>query len=116
MDNEVFLRIKNVTDEDIVIDEISISPAHLTLSVDHEIRSLVSAMVSEFNQIVVGPLGERLLILITAVTEGNSAELEDVSITATWRGTRRPLPWKRHVRIQTTVAAIKKLRTATTAS
>jgi hypothetical protein len=115
LDNEVYLRIKNVTDEDIVIDEISINPAHLTLSIDNEIRSLVSAMVSGFNQIVVGPLGERLLILITTVTEGSSSEFEEVCIMATWRGTRRPWPWKRHVRIRTSVAAIRKLRTATAA-
>jgi hypothetical protein len=114
-ENDVFLRIKNVSDEDIVVDDVSIGPAHLTLSVDNEIRSLVSAMVSEVHPIVVGPFGERLLILITTVVEGSPAELEPVSITATWRGTRRPWPWKRHVRIQTSVTEVRRLRSATAA-
>jgi hypothetical protein len=75
-DNDVYVRIKNVADEDIVIDDISIAPAHLTLSVDGEIHSMVSAMINEFNQVVVGPLGERLLILIIRSTEGSPEELE----------------------------------------
>jgi hypothetical protein len=114
-ENDVYLRIKNVTDEDIVIDDVSISPAHLALSVDGEIHSLVSAMIIEVHPIAIGPFGERLLILITRTTDGSAAEFDPVSIVATWRGTRRPWPWKRHVRIQTSVAAIRKLRSATAA-
>jgi hypothetical protein len=110
VDNDIYLRIKNVSDEDIIIDEISISPPHLTFSVDGEVCSIAKAVLREFNQIVVGPLGERLLILI--ITQSEHAP---VTITATWRGTRRPWPWKRHVKIHTTVAFIAKLKSATAA-
>jgi hypothetical protein len=60
-ENDVYLRIKNVTDEDIVIDEISITPPHFTLAVDTEFDSMVRAISAEFNPVVVGPLGERLV-------------------------------------------------------
>lgn len=112
VENDIYLRIKNVTDEDIVIDEISISPALLTFSVDGEVRSIAKAVIRDFNQIMVGPLAERLLILIRTP---NSQQSEDtpVTITATWRGTRRPWPWKRHVKIKTTIAFIELLKSAT---
>jgi hypothetical protein len=112
VENDIYLRIKNVSDEDIVIDEISITPPHLTFSVDGEVRSIAEAIVRDFNQIVVGSLAERLLILIVTSNDQQS-EYIPVTISATWRGTRRPWPWKRHVRIRTTVASIAKLKSAT---
>jgi hypothetical protein len=112
-ENDVYIRIKNPTDEDIIIDNISIVPGHLTLATGNDTHAIVRAMVSEFNLIVVRPYLERLLVLIVRLHEGNPAETENVTITATWRGTRRPWPWKRHVRIRTTVAQIRKLKSAT---
>jgi hypothetical protein len=113
VENDIYVRIKNVSDEDIIIDEISISPALLTFSVDGEVRSIARAIIRDFNQIVVAPFAERLLILIPTPSRQQSEEQVSVTITATRRATRRPWPWKRRATIKTTLAIIGMLKSAT---
>ena len=46
-ENRLFLRVKNVLDEDIVIEDWQITPPLLSLSTDHSIRALVAARIKK---------------------------------------------------------------------
>ena len=108
------LRIKNTTDEDLVIDGISFDPKYFTLAVDDGIRSSIVSSIrrrGEFDPIVVGPRGERLLRLIFTENHQQGAS-DSVAVVATWNNTRRPWPWKRHVRIRTSLTSINLLKSA----
>jgi hypothetical protein len=86
-DYAVQLRIKNVIDEAILIDEISVSPAVFGWMPPADASPTV----------VIKPLEEVLLRMMLFRDFEKLAEKALVTITVAWRTTRRPWPFKRTV-------------------
>ena len=57
-DNYLFLRVKNVLDEDVVIENWSISPGLVGLSTDTSVRALAGAMLHDVPATILPPLEE----------------------------------------------------------
>jgi hypothetical protein len=111
-DNYLFLRIKNVLDEDIVIENWRVEPPNLIgLSTDHSVRAIAGAMVGEIPMAILSPLSE---LNFTLIILGGGMEGPNVPITvsAVWNNTRRPWPFRRTVKIRTTVARLNDLKGA----
>jgi hypothetical protein len=106
------LLIKNVMDEDLIIDSIVSTPSYLTPALDRQLESIVRAAAGEFDRpLIVEPLGECTLpLVIQKRSDGN--ENAPVKIVATWRATRRRWFWKGTVTITTSVAQVKELEAA----
>jgi hypothetical protein len=111
--NYVYLRFKNVVDEDLIIDDIVATPPHLAPALDRELDSMVRAAAhAGFGLLTIGPLNERKLPLLFTRPRADEKENEPVKITATWRTTRRRWPWKRTATIVTSGAEVKRLQEA----
>jgi hypothetical protein len=86
-DYAVQLRIKNVTDEAVLIDEITVSPAVFGWT----------PAAGASPTVVIKPLEEILLRMMLFRDFEKLAEKALVTITISWRTTRRPWPFKRTV-------------------
>ena len=93
-DYAVQLRIKNVIDEAILIDEIRVSPAVFGWTPPADASPTV----------VIKPLEEVLLRMMLFRDFEKLAEKALVTITVAWRTTRKPWPLKRTV--STRIAAV----------
>jgi len=111
-DNYLFLRIKNVLDEDIVIENWRVTPSELVgLSTDVSVRAIVQARLGPIPLAIVPPLGELRLNLIETGLATAKKE-EQITISAAWNTTRHLWPFQRHVKIKTTVARLLDLKGA----
>jgi hypothetical protein len=110
-ENYLHVRIMNVLDEDLVVESFSIAPPIVGLAEDHGVRAITAAQIQDVRPLVLPPRGEAtyVLVILGAATDRDS---DRIVISAKWRATRRSWPWKRTVRIHTTVADLKKLKAA----
>jgi hypothetical protein len=112
-DKDVFLRIKNVVDETIVIRKLMMTPAVAGFAPGDSLRDTISGVLSAASGrdfLVIDPLKDRELGLI--LIEEKLKQLADeyeLVISATWANTRRPLPFKRTLRLKTSVCDRKEL-------
>jgi hypothetical protein len=110
-DNDLFLRVKNVLDEDIVIEKWGMSPAFVGLSKDDSFRAVFEAAIGNTPIAILPPLGElRLRLIILGAATGR--ENEPITISAQWNNTRRPWPFRRTLKIKTTVTRLHALKGA----
>jgi hypothetical protein len=110
-DNDLFLRVKNVLDEDVVIENWDVSPKLVGLSTDQSMRAIVEAATGNISTAILPPLGEltlRLIILGAATGRENVP----ITISAEWNNTRRPWPFRRTLKIKTTAARLHELKGA----
>src|SRR5262249_8129392 len=108
---QVYPRIKNVMDEDLIIDSIDSKPQYISPALDHQLESIVRAAAGQFDLLTIEPHGEAKLPLVVHV-RSNGDEGASVKIVTTWRGTRRRWPWKRTSVIETSVAELRSLERA----
>ena len=112
-DNYLFLRVKNVLDEDVVIENWAISPAILGLSTDTSVRAIAGAVLGTISTAILPPLGELKLVLLV-LGEATDRKTETVTISADWNTTRHPWLFRRCVKIKVTVARLEELKGART--
>jgi DNA polymerase III delta subunit len=110
-DNYLFLYIKNILDEDIVVDNWKITPALVGLSVDHSIRSILKAQLSEIPLAILRSQVSLMLLLLILPAATNQHN-ETVTISAQWASTGKPWPFRRRIKIKTTVARLMELQAA----
>ena len=110
-DNYLFLRIKNILDEDIVVENWVIRPKIIGLSTDTSIRSIVEAQVGNIPTVILPPFSELKLKLIILGAATNRQH-DVITIAAQWDTTRKPWPFPRHIRLKTTVARLEALKGA----
>lgn len=110
-DNYLHLRIKNVRDEDIVIENWKITPSIVGLATDPSVRAIAAAQIKDTPRAIVPPTGSLtlLLIILGAATDRDNDKIE---ISAEWISTQRPWPFRRRVKIKTTVAKLKEWKAA----
>ena len=105
------LVLKNVTEESIVIDEISVTPRVLQVSMADDLRSTIKAVVAGEKGVsgdsktyfVISAEGERRLPLVFLSQFKESPKNKKITITCGYRNTRRPLPFSRFVKVKTTI-------------
>jgi hypothetical protein len=108
----LFLRIKNVLDEDVVIESWRIKPNNVVgLSTDNSVRAIAVAALGQIPIAIIPPLGELKLALVI-LGGATGRENEPVTISAIWTATRRPWPFERSVKIRTTIARLNELKGA----
>ena len=112
-DNHLYVRLVNVLDEALVVENFRIEPAIVGLSEDHEARSILTAQFKDIRNLVLPPRASATYVLII-LGAATGRDDEGVVISAEWRRTQRVWPWKRRLRIRTTVAELKNLKTART--
>jgi hypothetical protein len=110
-DNYLFLRIKNVLDKDIVIDNWNVTPPIVGLSTDHSIHAIVKAAIGKIPRAILPPTGSLTLLLII-LGDATDRDNDKITISAEWSSTRNPWPFRRRVKIKTTVAKLKEWKAA----
>jgi len=110
-DNDLFLRVKNVLDEDVVIENWDVSPELVGLSTDQSMLAIVKAAIGNIPTAILSPLGELKLTLIILGT-ATGRENVPITISAEWNNTRRPWPFRRTLKIKTTAARLHELKGA----
>lgn len=110
-ENYLHVRIVNVLDEDLVVENFSVVPPIVGLAEDHDILAITAAQIQEVRTLVLPPRREAtyVLVILGAATDRDS---ERIVISAEWRRTQRPWPWKRTVHIRTTVSELRRLKAA----
>lgn len=120
------LRLKNVSQETLIIEEIDIKPPVIALRNPDDLRT-----VSEDRQavwyptmndhkamrvfIILGPLGERTFDLKRSAEFENATEDTYISIRCKWRNSRWPLPFYRSRWLKVSVSDIRAMREASLA-
>jgi|SRR6516165_9790463 len=112
-ENYLRARIVNVRDEAILVENFSVDPPIVGLAEDQSARAIIAAQTQEVRTLVLPAWGEVAYVLVM-LGKATGRNTEPVVISAEWRATRRPWPWKRRVRIRTTVAELKAFKTART--
>jgi hypothetical protein len=111
-DNYLFLRVKNVLDEDVVIENWRIEPDGLVgLSTGVSVRALVGAMIRQIPTTILPPLGEEKFNLVILDLTTNRKR-KPLTISAQWNTTRHPWPFRRRAKITTTVERLEELKGA----
>jgi hypothetical protein len=112
-ESDLFVRLANVLDEAIIVENFRIDPQIVALSEDHGVRSLTTAQFRDIRTLVLPPRASAtyVLMILGAATDRDA---EDIVISAEWRRTQRVWPWKRRLRIRTNVAELKRLQGART--
>jgi hypothetical protein len=110
-DNYLFLRVKNVLDEDVVVENWRITPPLVGLSTDTSVRAIAGAVLGQTPTAILPPLGELKFNLVILDASGDRKN-KSIQISAEWGTTRRPWPFRRHVKIKTTVARLEELKGA----
>jgi hypothetical protein len=112
-ENYLYVRTVNVLDEAVVVENFRIDPAIVGLSEDHEPRSILTAQFKDVRTLVLPPRASATYVLmILGAATGRDAE--SIVISAEWRRTQHVWPWKRRLRIRTTVTELKRLKAART--
>jgi hypothetical protein len=106
-------RIVNVLDEALIVENFSVVPPIVGLAEDHSIGATMAAQIKKVRTLVLPARGAATygLVILGAATGRDS---DQIVISAEWRATRSIRPWKRTVRIRTTVAELKSLKAART--
>jgi hypothetical protein len=121
-DQQVGLVVKNVADETIVIDEITVKPAIVSLAMANDLRSTVEAAAERMwpsrtpgqparTYAVLGPRLERVFRFVLRTEFENMPEHTKVVLTTKWHNTPKPFWWPRRVRVNTTIEEIRHLKT-----
>ena len=110
-ENRLFLRVKNVVDEDIVIEDWRIDPPIVGLSTDHSQRAMVAAQIQQIPRSIVSPM-DSLALLLVILGAATGRDQEEIEISAKWTRTRKPWPFQRRIKIKTTVARLKEWKEA----
>jgi len=110
-ENRLFLRMKNVLDEDIVAEDWQITPPLIGLSADDSFRAIAKAVVDPPPRSIVPPMGSLLLHLII-LPAATGRDNDKVEISARWMRTRNPWPFQRRVKFPVTVARLKEWKEA----
>ena len=110
-ENRLFLRVKNVVDEDIVIEDWSITPPLLGLATADNLDATFRAQVDPPPRSIVPPM-ELLLLHLVILGAATGKDDEDIEISARWSRTRKPWPFQRRIRFPTTVARLKEWKAA----
>ena len=115
------LRIANVAQETIIVDEITVEPPILqivrandqwTVSEDQAATMYPSMPTNRPSgiYIVIKPLKERTIALSWYGEFDTLDENTEITIRCRWRNTRKPLPIMRKLRVKTTIKEVKSLR------
>ena len=126
VDYKTSLRIKNVADETIIIDEILITPAILKVAKANDLVTLneekaasmyptMERRVPEGIFIVIKPKEERTFSLHRFAEFENSDGKRMITIRCRWRNTRKPFPIARHVKVKSTVNDVRNMMEASLA-
>jgi hypothetical protein len=110
-DNYLFLRIKNILDEEIVVESWKISPALVGLSLDHSLDSIVNAQAGEIPLAILKP-EDSLWLLLLILPAATNRDNEEITISAEWKSTRKPWPFRRRIKTRVTVAKLKEWKEA----
>lgn len=110
-DNYLYVRIKNVLDHDIIIENWNINPPLVGLSTGHSEEEIAGASLGDIPKMIIAPLGELLLplVILGAATDKHD---EQIIIDADWDSTARPWPLRRRLQIKATVARLIELQSA----
>jgi hypothetical protein len=87
-DNYLYVRLVNVLDEALVIENFRIEPAIVGLSEDHEPRSLLTAQFKDIRSLVLPPRASATYVLII-LGAATGRDPEGIVISAEWRRTQR---------------------------
>jgi hypothetical protein len=120
------LRLKNVSAETIIIDEIVIKPPMLTIARANDLVTVNEERAAvwypnmedkrpEGIYVVIKPEEERTFALHRFADFENAEGHKNITIRCRWRNTRKSFPMPRYVRIKTTVKEIRDLREASLA-
>jgi hypothetical protein len=120
-DYKTQIHINNVTNETIIIDEITIKPDFLRVFRGNDLvtaneeraASLYGNAARELPEgvyLVVKPLGQRTAPLHSLAHFESADGKQAVKIRCRWQNTRQPLPWPRYARVKTTVKVIRDLK------
>jgi hypothetical protein len=112
-DNHLYVRLVNVLDEAVIVEDFRIEPGIVALSEDHEVRSVVEAQFKNIRSLVLPARASATYVLII-LGAATGRDAEGIVISADWRRTQRAWPWKRRVHIRTKVAELKRLKAART--
>jgi hypothetical protein len=126
MDYKTSLRIKNVADETLIIDEITIKPGILVVARASDLVTVSEERAASMYPNMERRLPEGVFIFIKPKEERTfalhrSAEFESpdgkrvITIRCRWRNTRKPFPIPRYVHVKTTVKDVKDMREASLA-
>ena len=111
--------MRNVSTESIILDEIGISPNILGVAEGDGIHAIVEAIhrrgddvVESLREvfIVLKSLEELELKLVTFDRFEKVRADEKITVRLAWRTTRYQLPFKRNIRIRTTVSDLRALK------
>jgi hypothetical protein len=114
------IRISNVANETIIVDEITITPAFLQLVRANDlITSNEEKQVTFYGKaarklpdgafLVIKPLDQRTVPLHRLAEFESADETKLVKIRCRWRNTRQSVWWPRYVRVKTTAKDIRDL-------
>ena len=117
-DYKANIRVDNVADETVILDEITITPGLLEivrandLVTANEERQVswygsTARKLPEGAYVVLKPSQSRTFALHRSADFENAKPEVRVTIRCRWRNTRHSFPWSRYVRIKTTVKDIR---------
>jgi hypothetical protein len=110
------ITVRNVSNESIILDEIGVSPNILGAAEGDGVHAIVEAIhrrgddVAESSRdvfIVLKPLEELRLKVVTFDKFIQAAAGQKVVVRLSWRTTRDRMPFKRNIKIRTSVADIQ---------
>jgi hypothetical protein len=113
------ITVRNVSNESIILDEIGVSPNLLGVAEGDGVRAIVEAIhrrgddVIESSRdmfIVLKPLEEVQLKVVTFDKFERASAGQKVVIRLSWRTTRFRMPFKRNVKIRTSAADIRAMK------
>lgn len=113
------MTVRNVSNESIILDEIGVSPNILGVAKGDGVRAIVEAIhrrgddVAESSRnvfIVLKPLEELQLKLVTFDKFNQASAGQKVVVRLSWRTTRFRMPFKRNLKIRTSVADIRAMK------
>jgi hypothetical protein len=108
-DNYLFLRIKNVLDEDVVVENWRVSLDLAVLSADTSAEAMTVEWSGEVPMAIVPPRSEFNLPLMIRNLATNRKN-ETITISADWNTTLKPWVLQRRVKFETTVARLEELK------
>jgi hypothetical protein len=121
------LLVKNVAGEPIIIDEFDVVPPVVGFSRNNDRLSTIEAVAARFYPdqagenarkvfVLIPPLGERGFHLVRLKDFDTLDGALPVKIRCAWRNTRKPLPLKQHVVVNTTVGDLRLIKDAADAA
>jgi hypothetical protein len=114
----VNLLVKNVADETIVVDKITVSLPAVSILTGDDTLAIVEAVAERFYPsgktsrtfVVLGPQAERSFQLLFRPEAEKVADATPIKLVCVWRNTRKPWPLKRRAVIRTTMGDLQNLQ------